>query len=113
MMLRRVTGAASRVRTRFYRYTPTCISNGIAAVESGVDEGVTSKFPGVKVTTGSAASGAGDNREIPFDEGGDFQKGTGRLTKARDFEGEGGPETKRDIYAQEQPGSDDVRDNVR
>lgn len=42
------------------------------AVESGVDEGVTSKFPQSTVKTGSQASGAGDNREIPVDEGGDL-----------------------------------------
>lgn len=40
--------------------------------ESGVDEGVTTKFPGSTVKTGSQASGAGDNREIPVDEGGDL-----------------------------------------
>lgn len=36
--------------------------------ESGIDESATSKFPGASVTTGSAASGAGDNRDMP--EGG-------------------------------------------
>jgi hypothetical protein len=39
--------------------------------ESGVDTSVEKKFPGAKVTYGSAASGAGDNREIPVEEGGD------------------------------------------
>lgn len=43
-----------------------------AATESGVDTSVESKFPGAKVTYGSAASGAGDNREIPVEEGGDL-----------------------------------------
>ena len=42
--------------------------------DSGIDENVTSKFPGSTVTTGSAASGAGDNREIPEEEGGDINK---------------------------------------
>ena len=42
--------------------------------DSGVDESVTSKFPGSTVVTGSAASGAGDNREIPEEEGGDINK---------------------------------------
>ncbi len=42
--------------------------------DSGVDESVTTKFPGSTVTVGSAASGAGDNREIPVEEGGDFDK---------------------------------------
>ena len=44
----------------------------ILAAESGVDETVTSKFPGSTVVVGSAASGAGDNREIPVEEGGDI-----------------------------------------
>lgn len=30
-------------------------------------------------------------------------------TKARDFEGPGGPETKQAIYAEANPGNDDVR----
>lgn len=34
-------------------------------------------------------------------------------TKAKDFEGEGGPETKKQIYEQENPGNDDVRGNIR
>lgn len=42
------------------------------AIESGVDQSVTAKFPGSEVKVGSAASGAGDNREIPVDEGGDL-----------------------------------------
>ena len=46
--------------------------------ESGVDESVERKFPGAEVTYGSAASGAGDNREIPAKEGGDVHKDTGR-----------------------------------
>ena len=36
-----------------------------------------------------------------------------RPFKARDFEGSGGPEDKAQAYAEEQPGSDDVRGNVR
>ncbi len=42
------------------------------ANESGVDPSVTDKFPGSTVQVGSAASGAGDNREIPVEEGGDL-----------------------------------------
>ncbi|MCJ1471481.1 hypothetical protein MMC13_000120 [Lambiella insularis] len=75
--------------------------------DSGVDENVTSKFPGSTVTVGSAASGAGDNREIPVEEGGDINK-LGQPTKARDFEGEGGPETKQDTYEREHGGNEDV-----
>ncbi|KAI4090154.1 MAG: hypothetical protein LQ348_003429 [Seirophora lacunosa] len=90
-----------------------------SAVESGVDEGVTSKFPQSTVKTGSQASGAGDNREIPVDEGGDLiskpgeKGGSGHPTKARDFEGPGGPETKQQLYEEANPGNDDVMGNVR
>lgn len=53
------------------------------ALESGVDQSVTGKFPSDQVKIGSAASGAGDNREIPVDEGGDLiskpgEKGSGQ-----------------------------------
>jgi hypothetical protein len=48
------------------------------ALESGVDESVRQKFPGADVTYGSAASGAGDNREIPLSEGGDLDPRTGK-----------------------------------
>lgn len=36
-----------------------------------------------------------------------------RFTKARDFEGPGGPETKEQIRLNQQPGADDIRSNVR
>lgn len=36
--------------------------------ESGIDETAAQKFPGGSVTAGSAASGAGNNRDMP--EGG-------------------------------------------
>lgn len=39
-----------------------------------MDAGVTAKFPGSAVVVGSAASGAGDNREIPVEEGGYVDK---------------------------------------
>ena len=45
--------------------------------ESGVDETVRYKFPGAHVIDGSGASGAGDNREIPLEEGGDINPKTG------------------------------------
>ena len=44
----------------------------LPATESGADTSVTNKFPGSTIKVGSAASGAGDNREIPVDEGGDI-----------------------------------------
>ncbi len=34
-------------------------------------------------------------------------------TKAKDFEGEGGPETKQALYEEAQGGNDDVRSNIR
>lgn len=42
------------------------------ATESGIDEAAVNKYPGGEVKIGSAASGAGDNREIPVEEGGDI-----------------------------------------
>jgi len=82
--------------------------------ESGIDQSVTNKFPGSTAEYGSKVSGAGDNREIPLEEGGDIQKGTGRPTKAGDFEGEAGegPEHKAQKYAEEFGGNDDVRSNI-
>jgi len=80
--------------------------------ESGVDTSVESRFPGAKVTYGSAASGAGDNREIPVEEGGDVMK-DGRTTKARDFEGQGGPEEKQALAMEERGGDDGVENDVR
>jgi hypothetical protein len=64
------------------------------------------------VVTGSAASGAGGNRDIPPEEGGSYDD-RGRLSKARDFEGTGGPEDKIEQYAQENPGNDDIRENIQ
>ncbi len=87
------------------------------AAESGVDATVERKFPGSNVTYGSAASGAGDNREIPVEEGGAQQRGTGRMTKAGDFDqGEAGegPEdvARRREEDDAEAGSDSVRGNV-
>ena len=48
------------------------------ALESGIDTSATNKFPGSTATYGSAASGAGDNREIPESEGGDINASTGQ-----------------------------------
>ncbi|KAI4212198.1 MAG: hypothetical protein LQ351_005067 [Letrouitia transgressa] len=52
-------------------------NDSLSATESGVNESVTSKFPGASLKYGSAASGAGDNREIPVDEGGDLLSKSG------------------------------------
>ncbi|KAF2274421.1 uncharacterized protein EI97DRAFT_435256 [Westerdykella ornata] len=83
-----------------------------STTESGVDASATRKFPGADVTYGSAASGTGDNREIPESEGGGVDA-RGRPYKAGDFEGLGGPEDKVKAYAAQQPGDDDVRSNVK
>lgn len=78
-----------------------------SANESGVNESVESSFPGASVTYGSAASGQGDNREIPIEEGGDIKR-NGQPTRARDFEGEGGPEDKDAVARTDRGGDDDV-----
>lgn len=39
--------------------------------------------------------------------------GLSRPTKAKDFEGAGGPETKKQLYEEANPGNDDVQSNVR
>lgn len=59
------------------------------------------------MTYGSAASGAGDKREIPVEEGGDIGK-KGQPTTARDFEGVGGPEDKAELDRNNRGGDDDV-----
>ncbi|KAL3424295.1 hypothetical protein PVAG01_03576 [Phlyctema vagabunda] len=76
--------------------------------ESGVDSSVESRFPGAQVSYGSAASGGGDHREIPKSEGGDVLK-SGRTTKAKDFEGQAGPEDKADLDRRDRGGGDDVQ----
>lgn len=71
---------------------------------------MTRKFPGSTTEYGSRVSGAGDNRDIPVEEGGDIQKGTGRLTKAGDFDrGEAGegPEDILRMREEQNPGSDE------
>lgn len=82
-------------------------SKGDSATDSGIDDRATKKFPGASVTIGSAASGAGDNREIPVEEGGSIGK-HGQPTKARDFEGEGGPEDKAEKVRRDRGGEDGV-----
>ncbi|OCL01787.1 hypothetical protein AOQ84DRAFT_328463, partial [Glonium stellatum] len=90
-----------------------CDASLNTAVESGVDETVRNKSSGASVIYGSGASGAGDNREIPLEEGGDINPRTGKPYKARDFEGPGGPEDKQRLHARANPGDDDARANVR
>ncbi|KAE9968894.1 hypothetical protein BLS_005628 [Venturia inaequalis] len=83
-----------------------------SGLESGVNEAGAEKFPGGSVTYGSAASGRGDNREIPESEGGSIDA-KGRATKAKDFEGEGGPEDKQRRYEEDNGGNEDILSNVR
>ena len=92
--------------------TPT---NPPPATESGVDTAnVEGKFPGAQVKYGSAASGAGNNREIPLDEGGSI-KANGQPTKAGDFAhgGVGAPEERDQTYVHTHGGDDEIRGNVR
>ncbi|KAK7545834.1 hypothetical protein IWX50DRAFT_653366 [Phyllosticta citricarpa] len=84
----------------------------VTTEESGVNATQASRFPGAHVTYGSAATG----REIPPEEGGGVQRGTGKTTKDYDFEGPGigGPEDRAARFAEEHGGSDDaVRAPVR
>ena len=55
----------------------------------------------------------GDNREIPLSEGGDINRATGKLYKARDYEGAGGPGDKEAIAQDERGGDDRLKGNVR
>ena len=64
------------------------------------------------VKYGSEISGAGDNRTIPEDEGGDIQR-SGQPTKARDFEGVGVLEGKAELDRRDRGGDEDVDSMVR
>lgn len=70
-MVQSTAGAPVNLVCRTPRKVPHLLNPKIAN-ESGVDTNVTTKFPGSTVKVGSSASGAGDNREIPVDEGGDI-----------------------------------------
>jgi hypothetical protein len=63
------------------------------------------------VTIGS--TGAGDNREIPEEEGGGVDSKTGKTLKAKDFDGPGGPEEKAAIAADVRGGDEDVKANEK
>ncbi|CAA9962651.1 hypothetical protein PTMSG1_06025 [Pyrenophora teres f. maculata] len=88
---------------------------GDSTVESGVDTAnVEPHFAGANVKYGSAASGAGNNREIPLDEGGSI-KPNGQPTKVADFAhgGVGAPEARDQKFVETHGGDDSVRGNVR
>nr|XP_031861009.1 uncharacterized protein CI109_003369 [Kwoniella shandongensis]KAA5528081.1 hypothetical protein CI109_003369 [Kwoniella shandongensis] len=82
-----------------------------STADSGVNENVTSQFPGSTVQVGGTKRG--ENPTIPDEEGGEKSKTTGRQTKANDFEGVGGPEDKAKQAVEDRPGDDDVTANVR
>ncbi|WWC86562.1 uncharacterized protein L201_001439 [Kwoniella dendrophila CBS 6074] len=82
-----------------------------STIDSGVNEGVTSQFPGSTVQVGG--TGRGENPPIPDEEGGEQSKTTGRQTHANDFEGEGGPEDKVKVAEAQRPGDQDVTGNDR
>lgn len=82
------------------------------ARESGIDAAAADKFPGAEVKYGSTAP---LGSEIPSEQGGGQQRGTGKMTKAGDFDqGEAGdgPEDVTRKKEQDRPGDDDARINV-
>ncbi|EOA87918.1 hypothetical protein ACJQWK_08690 [Exserohilum turcicum] len=88
---------------------------GDSTIESGIDTANTElRFPGATTTYGSAASGAGNNREIPPSEGGTIKR-DGQTTKAADFAngGVGAPEQRDITFAKTHGGDDRVRENIR
>ncbi|KAH0360559.1 hypothetical protein KCU65_g9324, partial [Aureobasidium melanogenum] len=86
-------------------------SNSDSALESGVDESVTNKFPGAEVNVGS--TGASSNQRLPLSEGNDIDPSTGKPYKAAAFDGPGGPEKKAEIALDQRGGDDEIRSNVR
>ncbi|KAH9878247.1 hypothetical protein J1614_003464, partial [Plenodomus biglobosus] len=86
-----------------------------STLESGIDATVEKHFAGANTTYGSAASGQGNNREIPASEGGGFNRAAGRPYKAADFAdgGVGAPEARDEAFARNHGGDDRVRGNVR
>ncbi|KAL1953374.1 hypothetical protein VTO42DRAFT_2945 [Malbranchea cinnamomea] len=76
--------------------------------ESGVNADVERRFPGAEVRYGSAATtGAGDNKPI-FEEEGGVRDDRGRWSKAKHFEGPGGPEDKARLETERRPGDQDT-----
>ncbi|KAK2753454.1 hypothetical protein FQN54_007844 [Arachnomyces sp. PD_36] len=76
--------------------------------DSGIDAGVQRKFPSSTLQYGDAATtGAGDHKTIPPEEGGEYDD-RGHISKAKEFEGPGGPEDKAKIEAERRPGDQDT-----
>jgi hypothetical protein len=88
------------------KLTPT-----FSVIDSGVDESVTTKFPGSTVEYGTGAS---NNRTIPESEGGSINPVNGQLYKAGDYAkgGVGAPEAYKEGYAKNHGGEDNVRGNT-
>ncbi|RMJ23591.1 hypothetical protein PHISP_05546 [Aspergillus sp. HF37] len=75
--------------------------------ESGVDEMVDKRFgQETSVREGTNTSGS-DHKPIPEEEGGKLDD-RGRLSKAGEFEGKGGPEDKVKMDSARRPGDDDT-----
>ncbi|KEY77157.1 hypothetical protein BA78_7591 [Aspergillus fumigatus] len=79
-----------------------------STVKSGVNAMVDRKFgdTGIKIGREAGASSS-DRKPIPEDEGGS-RDDRGRISKAGQFQGSGGPEDKVKIESQRRPGDDDV-----
>ncbi|KAH1555548.1 hypothetical protein KXX57_003227 [Aspergillus fumigatus] len=79
-----------------------------STVKSGVNAMVDRKFgdTGIKIGREAGASSS-DRKPIPEDEGGS-RDDRGRISKAGQFQGSGGPEDKVKIESQRRPVDDDV-----
>jgi hypothetical protein len=91
--------------------TQNQILTSLPVSDSGVDESVTTKFPGSTVEYGTGAS---NNRTIPESEGGSINPATGKLYKAGEYAhgGVGAPEEHKKAYARNHGGEDNVRGNT-
>ena len=84
---------------------------GPTTSDTGIDESVTTKFPGSTVEYGTGGS---NNRTIPESEGGSTNPATGKLYKAGEYAhgGVGAPEAHKEGYARNHGGEDDVGGNT-
>ncbi|EAW08369.1 uncharacterized protein ACLA_031020 [Aspergillus clavatus NRRL 1] len=80
-----------------------------STLDSGVNEMVDKKFgqlTGIK-TGREAGASSSDRKPIPEDEGGS-RDDRGRISKAGQFQGAGGPEDKVKIESERRPGDDNT-----
>ncbi|KAL5359614.1 hypothetical protein BJX96DRAFT_174501 [Aspergillus floccosus] len=77
--------------------------------ESNINEMADKRFPqATGIRTGREAGATGSGRKpIPEDEGG-MRDDRGRLARAEDFEGPGGPEDKVKLDSERRPGDQDT-----